>query len=232
MNGTKKMDCKIIGWLCFVLMGMCLLTGCYGVEDRIAHGTDNGDKYGDIAEEIEVALYDKYGILFCVESVEEVNGRYAFSGTFYQAQVTPESEFSSFTAVISKDGGSVIDDYPRIIYDENIHELVQEAFDVWEADAEYSFQVHYALEEQNWQKEDELQDYLENSDTYIMVELELRDMESEDAADSVYDLCMSLQECVQFNMTCDYQGKKIYIVDDNVIELMSYDEVKEKFTGE
>lgn len=210
--------------LVLTVLGIFISMGCQ------SSGKEETEK---VSARMQQALYDKYGIQFRINLIEEVAGDHAFTGSWYYGQVSQDGVNETFKAFMSRDGKKLKDNYARLVYNGIICELVQREMDNWQNSSTisgFSYQIMYALEEKAWNSEDTLKEYLQSSNTYVDICLQYPHKVSGQESGSIYGLLRQLEgEGLQFTVNCKFEDKTIHIVYDKTTPFLSYKDIFSKF---
>lgn len=203
------------------------LLGCKSVEH-------NGKKADRLSREDKVKasvvqlLEEKYTDTFSVETLERENANMAFSQDTFKASVRSENYSGSFTARVNADGTNLIDDYPRLYWNEAIESRVQKILDSVEGLMETEWKIIYVLSAQTWKDHDNLDDYLEEGDTYLDLTLTLPS-DLDKATETLNALRVALQEGhVQYAVACNCGGKIVIFSEKKDQPRLTNDEIRQK----
>ena len=169
-------------------------------------------------EAVTEKIREKYNIETTVVSVKENKGMQAFDESYYQGTVEINDTGEEFNYTLGKSSGTLRDDYPRLIYAEDIENMIQEET---EGMTDCSFEVVYYPSEGSYTRKDQLADYLRESQTYA----EIRFCKVYDF-DAVYDTATKLEEKgIPFIATVeDYREKPIYLISQGDTKLKPKEE--------
>lgn len=209
----KEMSCRYASarriLVCGGLLIMLLLlnacgrnTGTQSPEDRIKN-----------------LIEEKYGFSVQINEIEEKAGMQAFQERYYLGTVSIVDTGEEFCVLLGKKSGVLKDDYPKLVYDAGIREIIDHVLEEYPELTTASYEIHYDLSEGNWTQENQMTDYLENSDTEVGIHIVTESM-SEEEARRIYSFARTLKkEGVHFTIEIKGDNNTLYISSNRHSEL-------------
>lgn len=213
---------KFAGMMGSVLMLFSLL-GCAG----------KGKTADKIEECLKQTLYEKYGIEAEVKEIEKITSQTPFGNYGYYATMYSEDETGVFHATIGEDGEGMTDDYPRVLYEDRIHQTVDAVLSSAVCLKEHSYKIVFCESTRTWKEPEEYEDYLKNAETYVAVRLEVDAESLEEVLEESYHIALELKEQqLQFRIDVLFEGQTIYLKNTKRRELPAYEELLEEYLKE
>lgn len=204
-------------WMPGILLSVCLLGGCGFMQNK------------EVPAQIEDLLADKYGKTFSVQSVEQENGATVFDSPAYHAVATLENGDMTFDVLTDLDVTVSRDSYAKLLFEDEINKKVEALLQEADGLNGYSFWTRYFMEERAWSAEDTVEAYLQESSTWVCIDLQTIEEETEAVAERVYSLAERLKENgIPYHMMYDNQGDPVYLTNDAFAQLYSFDDFRKK----
>ena len=212
---------KKIGWGALFIM----LTVLTGFKSAGLHGQEPEEKIVDL-------LREKYGITVTVEEVKDVPPTQAFKEHVYKADAVDTDSGKSFRVSLGKKSGILMDDYPRILYGEQIEQIIKELLSRHPSLSFEYKNIVYILSEEAWQGSDMLQNYLSESDTYFDTGIQIRTSLSQEV-DEIYEFAREMEaEGLHFSICIKEDEKTWFLSSTRNTKLKDKDAFKKQLLKE
>lgn len=220
-RAEKSRPRAILACLAVLAAALVIFTGCADL---------NGAARDSTEETIKRKLYERYGQTFSVKKIEQVSSQTTFSKYMYYATVYLNDSTKVFHATMSKDGKSFTDDYPRILFEEKMNDEIESILILCEFIEAYSYKIIFQESAFVWQKEEDYEDYLKDSGTYVSVKVSIDASDMEEAVQRGYELALSMkEEAFQFCMEISFAEEKIVIESRKEKTMPLYEELLRKY---
>ena len=191
---------SVLGYGGFLIM-LLLIHGCRG---NRGYSQSPENRIKDLLEE-------KYGITVEINEMTEKPGMQAFQERYYLATAALVDTGGEFRVLLGKKSGVLKDDYPKLVYDSKIREIIDRIIEDYSDLAVGSYEINYGLSEGNWSQEDQLADYLADSDTEAGITV-YADSISEEYARKIYSFAQALEEeGIHFTLKVEKESDTVYI---------------------
>ena len=219
----NKLAKKILRFLLLgvVCAGSLLFVGCRHKNIRTT---------SDATRIMKEKLSEKYHKDFVVSEAKKVSGSsngVPGAGDYsYCAEAYSDNEMQTFSVSIAKDGSNFADDYCKILLEEPLSAYVNDLLAAVENIDVKDYHAIFFCETEAWDEEDDMEDFLKQTRTYINLEIEVGATSVDEAAFTCYETYKVLADhnakpCIKFlydgqsiNVTNAYEGKS----EDEILE--------------
>lgn len=203
-----------------IVMGFFSIIGCgqkEELEEVIIHAKEKArnKEYKNIknSEIIVQKLKERYGKEYEVLSIEEVEGMTAVDDSFYLAEVNEKNNQTEFRVYWYYKNEIFQDTYAKVLFEKEFKRIENA---VLEKNTDFQIlkcKFFYQESDKVW-KENELEQYLSESGTYIDIECEIGNRELEEVSESLFQLVQILNNVgVKYFLRCSWREQKIFLND-------------------
>lgn len=178
--------------------------------------------------EILKVLNKRYQTEFAVDSLEEKNIGQNFTHYVYAASVHQEESGMLFEAQLDTNGGNVTDNYPKVLYGDQMEPLAlgileKSGFDI------SSFELSYDLTDE---KAEDFEAYRKGFHVYVYVDLSTEEEKTSEIARSLEQLFRELHNNgFYYILTIREKEREMYFVHNDTIDIPSEEEIINKISG-
>ena len=174
-------------------------------------------------EAITAEMQHKYGIHVKIISMKKYPGLQMFQEPTWHAVCLDQDTGEEFDAYLEKSSGIITDDFPKIIYDKSIRNLINTEIESYPELSFSNFSINYQPSQGKWTKTTELMDYLSKSDTYIQLSVQRKNNQD---AEQIFSFAKSLKEKgIHFHIQVEDAGHITFLVHDKYTSLDSRKEI-------
>lgn len=171
-------------------------------------------------------LNNKYGKDFTLLAIEKVQGVTALDDGFYLAEFYEDGDQDEFRVYWYNEKELLQDTYAKILYKNEFSQIIDSILEKSDNFQKFNYKIYYQESEKTW-KENEFEEYLSESGSYIDIECEAGDMESKEVSKYLYQIVEILRNRgAKYFIRCNWEGRKVYLNDD--IEIHNEEELLKK----
>lgn len=190
-----------------VFIGSMVVVGCRNKQ----HISDS-----EASEVMKEKLYEKYGEEFEVSESWRITdtdmGMPGIGGGWSYCADVYTKDGQTFQVAIDNDGNNFEDDYCKIILDKPLKEYVYGLVEKVEGIKVKDYGVVFYRDSKCWSEKDDVEAYLEVSETYINLDVEVTAESVEEAAIKCYEVYKILYDHnTDPGVSFMYQGKETYM---------------------
>lgn len=173
--------------------------------------------------EILKVLNKRYQTEFAVDSLEEKNIGQNFEHYVYAASVHQAESGVLFEAQLDTDGGNVTDNYPKVLYGEQMEALAlgileKSGFDI------SSFGLSYDLTDE---KAEDFETYQKGFHVYVYIDLSTEEEKISEIAESLEHLFQEFHNNgFYYVLKLEAKEREIYFVHNDTIDVPSEEEIR------
>ena len=220
----KMVRLFVLLWGCFGML--FFLSGC---SKQLGSGGLKSQS-SEPSEIMKQMIYERYNIEVDVGAVEEESGLQAFQESTWHSTATVIDSGEEFEVFLGKKSHALSDDYPKLIYDKEIRKLLDQVIDKQALLFTDPYEIIYQPSEGIWTREDQLEDYLTDSDTFVNIPVQLDDKEND--PEKIYSLAEDLKEKgIQFTLIVEQGKDKYYISSNRYTKLKSKEAIIKMLKG-
>ena len=178
--------------------------------------------------EILKVLNKRYQTEFVVDSLEEKNIGQNFAHYVYAANVHQAETEVLFEAQLDTDGGNVTDNYPKVLYGDQLEPLAlgiieKSGFDI------SSFELSYDLTDE---KAGDFEKYRKGFHVYVYMDLQTEEENTGEIAGSLEQLFQELHDNgFYYVLKLKAEEREMYFVHSDTIDIPSEEEIRNEIEG-
>ncbi|MBR1692213.1 MAG: hypothetical protein IJ711_05485 [Lachnospiraceae bacterium] len=163
-------------------------------------------------------LQQRYDRDFVVSDVNSVSDEAVYmpfrESNGYSATAYPiEDETKSFRVYLDKEGDTFQDNYGSILFAEPLKEYTYKLLEKIDDIEVENYEAIFTMESSTWDEEDELEDYMVLTDTYVCVDIRVYASSSNEAAKKCYQVYQTLLEhSLRPSITFYYGARQTFIM--------------------
>lgn len=183
----------------------------------------------NIKDKMENFMKDKYGENISILSMTRQAGISYMDGYGYWAEARVDETGDEFEVYADYLGRKIEDDYAKIIYDDMIKKKVTELIEAYTQCSQYSYDIIYVPTTQMFKNPEQLDEYLEQTETYIDAEFQIAQRDPEQVAQEMYCLAQAFSDQhIHFAFELKYKDASIIGNDSENSVFMSLDKLLDR----